>query len=72
MRRKGQPTPVFLPEKSHGQGSLVGCSPWGHKGVGHDLVTKQHQKKSLQIEELQDVDSEKYLEKLRIKRGDKY
>ena len=24
-------TPVFLPGKFHGQGSLVGCSPWGHK-----------------------------------------
>ena len=23
------PTPVLLPEKSHGRGSLVGCSPWG-------------------------------------------
>ena len=21
----------ILPGKSHGQGSLVGCSPWGHK-----------------------------------------
>ena len=31
MRRKWQPTPVFLPEKSHGQRSLVGYSPWGHK-----------------------------------------
>ena len=30
-RRKWQPTPVFLPEKFHGQRSLVGCSPWGHK-----------------------------------------
>ena len=28
--RKWQPTPVFLPGKSHGQRSLVGCSPWGH------------------------------------------
>ena len=28
-RRKWQSTPVFLPEKSHGQRSLVGCSPWG-------------------------------------------
>ena len=26
-----QPTPVFLPGKSYGQRSLVGCSPWGHK-----------------------------------------
>ena len=30
-RRKWQPTPVFLPKKSHGWGSLVGYSPWGHK-----------------------------------------
>ena len=28
---KGQPTPVFLPGKSHGQRSLGGNSPWGHK-----------------------------------------
>ena len=30
-RRKWQPTPVFLPGKFHGQKSLVGSSPWGHK-----------------------------------------
>ena len=30
-RRKWQPTPVFLPRKSHGQRSLIGYSPWGHK-----------------------------------------
>ena len=30
-RRKWQPTPVFLPGKFHGQKSLVGYSPWGHK-----------------------------------------
>ena len=23
------PTPVLLPGESHGQRSLVGCSPWG-------------------------------------------
>ena len=28
-RKKWQPTPVFLPGKSHGQRSLVGYSPWG-------------------------------------------
>ena len=27
-------TPVSLPGKSHGQRSLVGCSPWGHKELG--------------------------------------
>ena len=30
-RRKWQPTPVVLPGESHGQRSLVGYSPWGHK-----------------------------------------
>ena len=30
-RRKWQPNPVFLPGESHGQKSLVGYSPWGHK-----------------------------------------
>ena len=30
-RRKWQPTPVFLPVEFHGQRSLVGYSPWGHK-----------------------------------------
>ena len=30
-RRKWQPTPVFLPEKSHGQRSLAGYSPQGQK-----------------------------------------
>ena len=31
---------VFLPGESHGQRSLEGNSPWGHKRVGHDLVNK--------------------------------
>ena len=30
-RRTWQPTPVFLPGKSHGQRSLMGYGPWGHK-----------------------------------------
>ena len=30
-RRAWQPTPAFLPGKSHGQRSLAGYSPWGHK-----------------------------------------
>ena len=29
QRRQWHPTPVFLPGKSHGRRSLVGCSPWG-------------------------------------------
>ena len=37
-RRKWQPTPVLLPGESHGQRSLVGHSPWGHR-VRHDWAT---------------------------------
>ena len=29
--RTWQPTPVFLPGESHGQRSLAGYSPWGHR-----------------------------------------
>ena len=35
-----EPTPVFLAGKFHGQRSLAGYSPWGHKRE-RDLVTKQ-------------------------------
>ena len=42
-RRTWQPTPVFLPGKSHGQGSLAGYSSRGSQRVGHDLATKQEQ-----------------------------
>ena len=36
-RRKWQLIPIFLPGESHGQRSLVGYSPWGHK----ELVTTE-------------------------------
>ena len=31
LEKERQPTLVFLPGKFHGQRSLVGYSPWGHK-----------------------------------------
>ena len=31
--RKWQPTLIFLPGKFHGQRSLVGYNPWGHKDL---------------------------------------
>ena len=40
-RRKWQPTPVFLPGKSHGWRSLVGYTPWGHR-VRHYWATNTH------------------------------
>ena len=38
-RRKWQPTPVFLPGKSQGRGSLVGCCLWGHTELDTTEVT---------------------------------
>ena len=37
-RRKWQPTPLFLPEKSHGRRSLVGYSPWSGKESDTDTT----------------------------------
>ena len=39
-RRQWHPTPVLLPGKSHGQRSLVGCSPWGRKES--DMTERLH------------------------------
>ena len=44
-RRAWRPTPVFLPGESHGQKSLAGYSPWGHREsdtTEHTHVTIQH------------------------------
>ena len=38
-RRKWQPTPVFLPGESQGQGSLVGCRLWGRTESDTTKVT---------------------------------
>ena len=38
-RRAWQPTPVFLPGESHGQGRLVGYSLWGRKESDTTEVT---------------------------------
>ena len=43
-RRKWQPTPVFLPGKSHGERSLAGYTVHGVTGFRHNLVTKQQHK----------------------------
>ena len=40
-RRKWQPTRVFLPEESQGQGSLVGCRLWGRTESDTTEVTQQ-------------------------------
>ena len=40
QRRRWHPTPVLLPGKSHGQRSLVGCSPCG--GEELDMTERFH------------------------------
>ena len=40
-RRKWQPTPVFLPGRSHGHRSLARYSPWGRIGVRRDVASEQ-------------------------------
>ena len=42
-RRKWQPTPVFLPGESQGQGSLVGCHLWGRTESDTTEATQQQQ-----------------------------
>ena len=39
-RRQWHPTPVFLPGKSHGWRSLVGCSLWGNEEL--DTTERLH------------------------------
>ena len=41
-RRKWQPTPVFLPGKSHDQRNTMGYSPWGYKESRTTEYTHTH------------------------------
>ena len=46
--RKWQPTPVFLPGKSHGQRSLVGYTQWGQtqlSDLAHTIKAKESKMK---------------------------
>ena len=40
--RKWQPTPVFVPGKSHGQRILKDYGPWGHKELNMRLTEHAH------------------------------
>ena len=46
-RRKWQPTPVFLPGESQGQGRLVGCRLWGRTESDTTEATQQQQQQSI-------------------------
>ena len=51
-RREWQPTPVFLPEEFHGQRSLAGYSPWGHKELDMtaQLTHHEEEKRTLNVD----------------------
>ena len=46
LRKKWQPTPVFLPRKFHGQRNLAVYSPQGWQRVGHDWAHRYSGKES--------------------------
>ena len=48
-RRAWQPTPVFLPEKPHGQRSLVGYSAWGREESDPTEHTHTHMHRTTQM-----------------------
>ena len=53
-RRKWQPTPIFLPGKSHGHRSLVRYIQ-GWQRVGHDLATKPPPPENFEVRKLRSL-----------------
>ena len=64
-RRKWQPTPVLLPGGIHGQRSLAGFSPWGHKESDMAEAAYQQQQQKLYF-------NYNYLIRAECKQGVKY
>jgi len=62
-RRKWQPTPVFLPGKSHGWRSLESYSPWGHK----ELDTTERLNSNIPCIDLCDLDHSQDTEQFHLK-----
>ena len=48
-RRQWHPTPVLLPGKSQGQGSLVGCRLWGRTESDTTEATQQQQHRASSV-----------------------
>ena len=50
-RKKWQTFPIFFPEKSQGQRSLVGYSPWDYKELdsSEHMSTSQHTDRQIMI-----------------------
>ena len=54
-RRAWQPTPVFLPGESHGQGSFTDYSPWSRKESDTTEVTEHPCKSQKSLREFPDL-----------------
>ena len=50
-RRKWQPTPVFLPGESQGQGSLMGCRLWGRTELDTTEATCSSSSNMMKLQE---------------------
>ena len=48
-RGHGNPFQYSYLENPHGQRSMAGCSPWGHKRVRHNWATKHTRKKTKKL-----------------------
>ena len=62
--RARQPTPVLLPGKSHGQRSLAGYNPWGHKEPDmteqlNTYVSNRKQSLSVEISFVRNVEEQR-------------
>ena len=72
-RRKWQPTPLFLPGKSHRQRSLAVYSLWGCKRVRDNLAITQQQQRTPSRESLKRVSpKESNHERLHQEKGSAY
>ena len=55
--RKWQPTPVFLPGKSHGQNRLAGYWPWGHRESEASENSTLHISRKIRVDTNRSFDS---------------
>ena len=55
--RQWHPTPVFLPGKSQGRGSLVGCCLWGHTESDTTEATWQQQQQQMSTDRWMDTEA---------------
>ena len=67
QRKKWQPTPVYLPEKSHGERSLVGYRPWGRREWDTAERLSSHREDECKVGELQVIPSRMLITSLKLK-----